>query len=175
MDAIQDQIVAFDRIVPDDRGESYGKAAIIDALEDHLADERVLSFFLKVVADQAEFDMARVAALKILRLWNAPTSELHQRVGRHLARMLPIEGDVLVQQWAAIVAEHFADVPELFAALAALLVDSHVDLDVRYNCLAAVKRLRESDEAISVLQRLAEDPEMGIHVRRTLAHWDRTG
>jgi hypothetical protein len=160
--------------VPDEQGDSYGKAAIIDALEDWLADERVVAFYLKVVADQSEFDMARIAALKILR-WNPPSGEAHQRVGRLLAATLPIEPDVLVQQWAAIAAEYYVDVPELFATLAALVADQQVDLDVRHNCLAAIKRQRGSDQATAILQQLADDAELGISARRTLVDWDQKG
>jgi hypothetical protein len=169
MDPIE--LAAFTRVAPDERGESHGKTAIINLLEAHLTDERVLAFFLKVIGDQAEFDMARITALKILRLWEAPTSELRQRVARHLAAVLPIEADVLVQQWVAIAAEYYSGVPELFAVLAVCLRDSKMDLDVRHNCLAAIERLRGSEQSTAVLRSLVDDEEFGSSVRRTLVTW----
>ena len=60
MDAVQERIDAFVRLEPDDEGECHGKTTIVEELEDHLDDERVLSFYLKVVADSSEFDLARL-------------------------------------------------------------------------------------------------------------------
>jgi hypothetical protein len=172
MDAVQERIEAFGRLEPDDDGECHGKSSIVEELEDRLDDERVLSFFLKVIADPSEFDLARLAALKIFQLWKAPNKETQVRVGRHLARVLPKEEDVLVQQWIAISAENFAGVPEVFAAAAKLVADSEVDLDVRHNCLSVIVRLRGTEQAKKVLRSLVDDEQIGVHVRRILSEWE---
>jgi len=169
MDAVQERIEAFGRLEPDDDGECHGKSTIIEELEDRLDDERVLSFFLKVIADPSELDLARLAALKIFQLWKAPTKEAHVRVGRHLAQALPKEEDILIQQWIAIAAENFASVPEVFAAAAKLVADSEVDLDVRHNCLSVIERLRGTEQAKKVLRPLVADEQLGVHVRRILS------
>jgi hypothetical protein len=172
MDAVQKQIEAFSRLEPDDDGECHGRSAIVEELEDRLDDERVLSFFLKVIADPAEFDLARLAALKTLQLWKAPNEETRVRVGRHLAEVLPKEEDILVQQWIAISAKNFASVPEIFAAAAKLVADSEVDLDVRHNCLSVIVRLRGTEEANKVVRSLVDDEQLGVHVRRILSEWE---
>src|SRR4029077_20031031 len=115
---------------PDERGECHGKSTIIEELEDHLSDERVISFFLKVIADMEEFDLARLAALKILQLWEPPSDRIRSRVGQKLASTLLAEKNVLVQQWAAIAVQNLVRVPEVFNAVTALLVDPNVNLDV---------------------------------------------
>jgi hypothetical protein len=169
MDEIEERIVEFGRAAPDQRGECYGKTRIVQELEEHLADDRVLSFFLAAVADRNEYDLARVDILKILELWDPPTDELRSQVGQLLARLLPQEEDVLVQQWMGIAAGNFVGVPERFDAVAGLLADHDVDLAVRHNCLSAIERLRGSEKARETLRRLANDDEMGDSIRRILA------
>ena len=171
MDAIQEHIATFRRLTPDELGECYGKCAIVEGMEDNLADERVLSFFLEIVADIDEYDLARIAALKILQLWSAPSDDIHLRVGRELAHVIVSEQDVLVQQWAAIAAENFVDVPDVFAAVVSALGDRHADLDVRHNCLSAVENLRGSEQAKNALRQVVADTEMGANVRRILTEW----
>ena len=172
MDAVQERIEAFSRLKPGDDGECHGKSTIVEELEDRLDDERVLAFFLRVIADACEFDLARLAALKIFQLWKAPTDETHVSVGRHLAEVLPKEEDILVQQWIAIAAENFANVPEVFDTAAKLVADSEVDLDVRHNCLSVIQRLRGTEQAKIVLRSLVDDEQLGVHVRRILSEWE---
>ncbi len=88
--------------------------------------------------------------------------------------MLSVEQDVLVLQWAAIAAENYVTVPEVFKAAAAIISDPAADLDVRYSCLAAVRQLGPSDRAIALLEPLASDPQLGVSVRRILTETRRT-
>jgi len=169
MDAIEGKIAEFGRVTPDRRGECYGKSRIVEALEEHLPDDRVLSFFLTVVADRNEYDLARVDVLKILELWDPPSDEIRNQVGQLLARVLPQEKDILVQQWMGIAAGNFVGVPEVFDAVAGLLADPDVDLSVRHNCLWAIECLPDSEKAGEALRPLANDNEMGASIRRILA------
>lgn len=171
MDSIQEWIAAFNLIAPDEHGQCPDKHRIVEELRDHLADERVLNFYIQVITDKNEFDLARLAACKTLKLWHPPTNEIRIRVGQQLARMLPLEEDVLIQQWAAIAAENFINVKEVFDAVVALLVDPNADLDVRHNCLSAVERLRGTDRAEQILRSLVDDEQLGVHIRRILADW----
>jgi hypothetical protein len=171
MDAVQERIKAFGRIESDANGECHGKTTIVEELEERLDDDRVLAFYLRIIGDPSEFDLARLEALKIFQLWNAPNEEAHARVGRHLAKVLPKEEDILVQQWIAIAAENFASVPEVFASAAKLASDSTVDLDVRHNCLSVLERLRGTQQATNVLRSLVDDEQLGVHVRRILSDW----
>jgi hypothetical protein len=172
MDAVQERIEAFGRLEAGDDGECHGKSTIVEELEDRLEDERVLSFYLKVIADSSEFDLARLAALKIFQHWKAPNNETHVRVGRHLAKVLPKEEDIIVQQWIAIAAENFASVPEVFDTAAKLVANSEIDLDVRHNCLSVIERRRGTEQAKGVLRSLVGDEQLGVHVRRTLSEWE---
>lgn len=168
MDIVQDRIAAYRRIKPDPRGECYGKCRIVEELEDHLDDDRVLTFFLDIIDDGTEHDLARVEALKILQLWDPPSDTVRDRVGQRLARVLTSEEDVLVQQWEAIAAKNFIETPEVLAAVTTLLADPRADLAVRHSCLTAVQFLRAKQTA-SILRPLIQDKELGVSVRRILS------
>lgn len=166
------KIAAYQAAKLDRNGESHEKCEIVQGLEDHLNRPKVLTFYLDLIADPNEYDMARLGALKILQLWVPPSDRVRNRVGRRLAEVLPREPDVLVQQWAAIAAENFVAVPEVFSALSVLLADCEEDLDVRHNCLAAVARRGRCEQVRRVLEPLTDDPQLGVHVRRVIEDWE---
>jgi hypothetical protein len=166
--AVAAQIAAYKAAKLDREGESPEKCEIVQGLEEQLSQPEALSFYLDLIADPDEYDMARLEALKILQLWEPPSDRVRTRVGRRLAKVLPEESDVLVQQWAAIAAENFVSVPEVFAAVSALLADRETDLDVRHNCLAAVQRFGRSEQVRSVLEPLTTDPKLGVRAERIL-------
>jgi hypothetical protein len=168
MDSLADRLAAFRAVPRDERGEASEKCKIVEQMEGHLAAPEVLGFFLELIGDTSEYDLARIDALKILGLWEAPDLQTRHRIGLRLAEVLRSEEDVLVQQWAGIAAEWYADIPEVFTAVSAVLTDQGADLDVRHNCLAAVKRLGDSEVAVNVLRLLEEDGQLGDHVRGIL-------
>jgi hypothetical protein len=172
-DAVVAQLAAYRAAKLDQNGQSHEKCEIVRDLEDHLGQPKVLAFYLDLIADPDEYDMARLEALKILQLWDPPNDRVCTRVGRRLAGVLLAEPDVLIQQWMAIAAENFVIVAEVFSAASLLLADREADLDVRHNCLTAVQRLGPSDEVRNLLESLAPDPQLGVHVRRILKEWGR--
>jgi hypothetical protein len=168
VDAVDELIAAYRAAVVDDRGESYGRCRIVGQLEDHLSDDRTLTFFLALVSDPQEHDLARVDALKILEVWEPDDRQTRQRVGLAIAAVLESEKDVLVRQWAAIAAGSYTDVPEVASAVTGVLLDRHVDLDVRYNCLAAIEKVEGPGAGSATLNRLMHDPELSAAVRRII-------
>jgi hypothetical protein len=170
LDAVDGLIAEYRAAVLDEHGECHRKSEIIAALEGHLADERTLAFFLEVIGDLNEYDLARIDALKILELWQASDTEASNRVGLVVANVLVSEEDVLVQQWAAIAAGSLMTVPEVFAAVSGLLADQAADLDVRHNCLAAVQQMGNTDECIRLLRSI-DDRDLKPAVNRILNEW----
>ena len=59
--------------------------------------------------------------------------------------------NVLVRQWAANAAESYTDVPEVLTTVTKRLADKEEDLDVRFNCLAAIKRMADLSSVAHVL------------------------
>jgi hypothetical protein len=164
---IADRIASFRAATFSEAGESHSKCDIVRGLEEHLAAPEALAFILDLIGDQREYDMARLEALKILQLCE-PSSDHRVQIGRRLAQAMLVESDILVQQWMAIAAANYIGVPEVFGALITLLNDIGADLDVRYNCLAAVRILGRTAETAKALSPLLSDPEFGPPVRRIL-------
>lgn len=173
-DAVAALIVAYRAAKLDRSAESHEKCEIVRELEGHLGQAKVLAFYLDLIADPDEYDMARLEVLKVFQLWEPPSDRVRTRVGRRLAEALLVEPDVLVQQWMAIAAENFVRVTAVFAAVSSLLADREADLDVRHNCLAAVQSLGPSVKALGVLDRLTADQKLGVHARRILTEWGRS-
>jgi hypothetical protein len=173
MDSPADRLATFRAVPLDESGEAHEKCQILQELEGHLDDPEVLDFFLNLIGDSSEYDLARIDALKILELWEAPDAQTRHRIGLRLGEVLKSEEDVLVQQWAGIAAGSYADIPDVFSVVSAVLTDRVADLDVRHNCLAAVRRLGDSEVAVNLLRSLERDPQFGDHVRRVLREMSR--
>src|SRR3954471_12703077 len=95
-DTVRARMAAYRAAKLNQNGESHEKCEIVRALEDHLVRPKVLAFFLDLIADPDEYDLARLEALKVLQLWEPPSDRVRSRVGRRLAEVLPAEPDVLV-------------------------------------------------------------------------------
>jgi hypothetical protein len=168
MDQVAEQLAAYQVVPFDAEGEAHQKCRIIAGLEGHLDDERVLGFFVELIGNPSEYDLARIEVLKIFELWRAPSAQAHERVARQVAKVVESEKDVLVQQWAAIAARNFSDTPEVLSSVATLLADRQADLSVRHNCLAAFRGKVLTAAVVEVLQRFVKDPELGTSVSRIL-------
>lgn len=170
-DTIAVQIAAFREARHDLTGGAGKKLRIVECLEDQLSVSCVLDLFFDLIADPDEDNMVRLEALKSLQLWEPPSEQTRARVGRRIASVLLIESDALVQQWVAIAAENFVSVPEVFAAVSHLLAVPAADLDVRHNCLAAVKSLGPTEPVRELLMQLSDDSALGMPARRILNQW----
>ncbi|MER6501508.1 hypothetical protein ABT218_19455 [Streptomyces sp. NPDC001455] len=142
-------------------------------------------FLASVVADPHEYDLARVEAATILRLW-PPSDPLTARtVARALLAALDDLDEDLVRQYAVHALGSYADDPAVHKTLAAAVLDSGTgddgedegddgeDVLVRYNALAALEEAGPSDARADVLRALAQDPELGRSAARVLTAWGR--
>ncbi|MFE1408222.1 hypothetical protein ACFW5D_32305 [Streptomyces sp. NPDC058770] len=142
-------------------------------------------FLASVVADPHEYDLARVEAATILRLW-PPSDPLTARtVARALLAALGDLDEDLVRQYAVHALGSYADDPAVHKTLAAAVLDSGTgddgedegddgeDVLVRYNALAALEEAGPSDARADVLRALAQDPELGRSAARVLTAWGR--
>ncbi|WP_051830347.1 MULTISPECIES: HEAT repeat domain-containing protein [Streptomyces] len=150
--------------------QGSSKVDVIVELEDHLDDARVLSFFVSVISDPAEYDLARIECIKILRLWPPDAAAGRQRVGRAMVAALQVGEDYLVRQWAARSLESYVGDTVVFEALAtAVLHDG--DPNVRDNALSSLQRAGRDDRSAELLRQLVSDPELGRAAARTLQSW----
>ena len=132
-------------------------------------------FLASVVADPHEYDLARVEAATVLRLWPPSDPAITRAAVRALLIALEDRDEDLVRQYAALALGSYADDPAVHAALAAAVLDDGPDEDtlVRYNALAALEEAGPSDSRTDVLRTLARDPELGRSAARVLTAWGR--
>jgi hypothetical protein len=138
-------------------------------------DERILPFFLKVLRDEAEEDLPRVAVLETLQLRdNKIPAGQREEIGRLLIRLMVDDSHYLVRNYATMAAaQGFMAVPEVFAAVAARLADLEEAEDIRHNALAGVQWTGPTKEARDVLQSLRQDAVMGEYISRILSEWKK--
>ncbi|MFD4763921.1 HEAT repeat domain-containing protein [Streptomyces sp. NPDC058439] len=130
-----------------------------------------LPFLISVVADPQEYDLARVEAATLLRLWPPSDPATARTAGRALLIALHDPEEDLVRQYAAMALGPYANDPEVHEALAAALQpDAPL---VRDNALAAVKEAGPSDARTDVLRKLTQDPDLGRAATRILTAWGR--
>ena len=167
MDEIEHHIATYRSAPFDGQGEAWGKTAALEALEEFLPDDRVVDFFLTVIADPTEYDMARLHLLKLLEV--APALVARQQIGQCVATTLQNEEDWTVRCWLARAVAAYMDVSVARAVAVAVVLDQDEDEDVRHNCLAG---LRTSDpEVVSALRQLAtQDGMLGHAAQEQLAN-----
>jgi hypothetical protein len=167
-----ERLIELFRSTPDTTDvEGSGKVEVVVELEDHLHDPRVLPFFVSVIADPAEYDLARIECIKILRLWPPDTATGRRQVGRTVAAALQADDEDLVRQYAAMSLGPYVGDDVVFEALTtAVLLDE--DVDVRHNALAAIEEAGPDTRTVELLRRLTGDPELGTAATRTLGDWD---
>ncbi len=152
-------------------GEVPGKIEVIDQLSDNLSSD-ALEFLVEIISDPGDYDLARIEALKTVQFLEPQHDHLSAKVANAVLIALSDE-DILVQQWAAIAAASFTDHLAVFDRLLALLEDPEQDLDVRHNCLAAVRQAGPSPKALSCLERVSSDTEIGQYAGDLLRSWGR--
>ncbi|MGW2182999.1 HEAT repeat domain-containing protein [Streptomyces sp. NPDC001732] len=135
-------------------------------------DPGAVPFLITVVADAQEYDLARIEAATILRLWPPTDPAAHHSAGRALLTALADPEEDLVRQYAAQALGPYADDPAVHEALTAAV---HTDDDplVRDSALGAVEEAGPSGARADLLRALARDPYLGRAATRVLTKWDR--
>jgi hypothetical protein len=170
VDDVARLIQAFGSLAGTDDADGFAKVEIILGLEDHVSDTRVLELFASVIADPAEYDLARIECLKILRLWPPDLAADRRKLGPTIAAVLSADEDHLVRLYAAGSLGPYVDDSVVFDALTVAVIHDD-DIDIRHNALASVEEAGPGERAIALLRRLADDPLLGSSARRTLRAW----
>ncbi|MFC0540386.1 HEAT repeat domain-containing protein [Kutzneria chonburiensis] len=168
MDRVAELVAQFEA-TPDGEDDGHTKVEIILELEDLLDDPRALTLFATVIADPAEYDLARIECIKILQLQPPTGSDDRRRIGRIIAAVLDPEDDYLVRQYAAMSLGPYAQDPAVFDAISVAVNDD--DIDVRHNALESVSEAGPDDRTRALLQQLTDDQELGSAAKRVLEEW----
>jgi hypothetical protein len=123
-----------------------------------------------VIADPAEHDLARIECLKILRLQPPDSADDRRLIGRLIAAILRPTEDYLVRQYAAGALGPYAQDAVVFGAMSTAVARDD-DINVRHNAMASVVEAGPDDRTVTLLHRLADDPEFAAAATRTLRPW----
>jgi hypothetical protein len=152
------------------KGESDEKIEIILDLEDN-ADEKVIPFFLSVILDEEEYDLARIEVLKILKLRDAKDPEEHHKIGKAILQVLTKSADPDVRNYAAMAMAPYLDVERANLEAGNLLLNSKTDINLRHNLLSAFERFGPTEPGREVLLKLLQDEDMRQSAARVLGEW----
>ncbi|MCX5398823.1 HEAT repeat domain-containing protein [Streptomyces sp. NBC_00102] len=147
----------------------YDLGGVLSTEPDHPG---ILSFLIEVVADYEAFDLARVEATKVLRLWPPSDPETWRLAGAVLVSAVEHPDEDLVRQYAVMALGSYADDSVVLAALADAVL-SDPDPLVRDNALAALSEAGPSEGRAEVLRRLSEDAHLGHEAARILTGWEQ--
>ncbi|MFF8916760.1 hypothetical protein ACF08M_26405 [Streptomyces sp. NPDC015032] len=161
-----DRLIEEFRALPADSDRRREIVAELDG------DADAVPFLVSVVADSREYDLARVEAATILRLWPPSDPFAARAAAQALLTALNDPEEDLVRQYAAAALGPYADEPPVHQALTAVVLEDEDPL-VRHNALAAVEEAGPSDARTEVLRALTRDPELGTAAARTLTAWGR--
>jgi hypothetical protein len=175
MTKLEEQIAAYRAVPFDEKGEAWDKVRTIEEMEEQIGDRRVLAFFLGIVSDPAEYDMARCHLLKWFEGDPAQHTEGHRRIGECIASALAKEEDWLVKSWLARAADAYHDVPAIARVSAERLLDRQEHEEVRCGCLQVLERLGPTKDVLVAFGAVADsDDAVAEHVRRVLREWGCT-
>ena len=165
MDVVVQHIAAYFNAPFDENGEAWGKISALKVLEEFLPDGRILTFFLTIIADPKEYDMARVLLLKLLE--TDPFPEARRRIGECVATAFPGEENWTVRCWLGRAVAAYTDIPGTREIAIACVLNQSEYEDVRHNCLSGLNVAEPM--VLDTLKLLAiEDSTLGIAARRQL-------
>jgi hypothetical protein len=160
-----------------DLGDSSKKVGIINRLEEILeetGDERVLPFFLEVLADAREYDLARIEVLEILKLKDRGDMMTDQEIGRLIKNILVADQDDDVRSYAAMAASKYVDVEGILEELEKIIFDEDEDINIRWNAFASIEEMGPTEESKRIMEKALRVEEFKAYAQRVLDRWNST-
>ncbi|MEW6127921.1 MAG: hypothetical protein AB1757_12855 [Acidobacteriota bacterium] len=172
MDEVGRLISEFKAAKLDANGECDEKIDLILELEE-LEDPRIMPFFLEVIGNENEYDLARIEVLKILKLRDRRSPEEHERIGKAILEVLAKSKDADVRNYAAMALAKYLDVEGANTEAGNLLLNSKTQIDLRHNLFFAFERFGETDDGREVMLKLLQDEEFRQSAARVLGDWGK--
>jgi hypothetical protein len=154
------------------RGAMASAAAKLDVLLDleRLRDRRVLFFLLQLLGDPSQPAEVRVHVLKRMR--NGPLTAADRiTVAGALRQHLSSGSSLDLRLQAALALGEFTEIAGVLPALAALALEPHVSIDLRYAAFTSLERAGPTTECVNLLRQLSNDDMLGCAVRSVLVRW----
>ncbi|HMA35004.1 MAG TPA: hypothetical protein VKY74_11055 [Chloroflexia bacterium] len=134
----------------------------------------MLSFFLDVISDITEYDLARVEILKLLPAHDYTHSDRLKITQTLIQIFFNKSDDHLVRQWAAIAIQHYMDTTSAIEAIRKIVLDSEEGVVLRHNAFWALRNLGPTNQSVEVMRLLVSDEEFRSPATRILKEWGIT-
>ena len=148
------------------RPDASRKPRIIEELGSD-DDPRALKLIVQAASDEAEFDLARIAAFRVLELRRPTAPEERQEIAEVIARVVKNDSDNDVRNYAAIAAAYYTTVDDVAEQIIRILLDDGENSDLRWNAFTAVEKMGSTAKALDAMRAIREVPEFQ-HARRSV-------
>jgi len=171
LDRVEELIRLFEgeKLSEDPAAEYPERIRIIEELEE-IQDPRVISFFVDVVLNKDEYDLARIEILRILRV-RAPKEDEYGVIGRALIRVLIEDTDNLVKNYAAMALSSYMNTPGALDVVKEIVLDVDADRNLRYSAFGALEEAGVGRFTTDVMRELLKDDEMQDSAESVLNEW----
>jgi len=150
--------------------DSSGKPEIITELED-IDDERILPFFLEVLLNEQEYDLARIETLQVLKLRNCSHQEEYDQIGQAIKQVLVNSTDQDIRNYAAMAIASYIETEGAFDVIEGILLDEKEDINLRYNAFGVIEEIGLQDRSMEILKKLIQNPEFNQPSLRLINEW----
>ena len=150
--------------------DSSGKPEIITELED-IDDERILPFFLEVLLNELEYDLARIETLQVLKLRNCSHQEEYDQIGQAIKQVLVNSTDQDIRNYAAMAIASYIETEGAFDVIEGILLDEKEDINLRYNAFGVIEEIGLQDRSMEILKKLIQNPEFNQPSLRLINEW----
>jgi hypothetical protein len=150
--------------------DSSGKPEIVTELEG-IDDERILPFFLEVLLNELEYDLARIETLQVLRLRNCSDQEEYDQIGQAIKQVLVNSTDQDIRNYAAMAIASYIETEGAFDVIEGILLDEKEDINLRYNAFGVIEEIGLQDRSMEILKKLIQNPEFNQPSLRLLNEW----
>ncbi|HEV2765512.1 MAG TPA: hypothetical protein VGV38_21190 [Pyrinomonadaceae bacterium] len=147
------------------------KVSVLRELEERAGDERVWPFLMKVAADEAEYDLARIEALKIMGLKEGEDEEVDRQIGQVIQRILAADPDDDVRNYAATAASRYVEVGGVLEELEKIVLDPDEDVDIRWSAFASVEEMGPTNQSKKIMNKALRDEVFKDYTERVLKTW----
>jgi hypothetical protein len=150
--------------------DSSGKPEIVTELEG-IDDERILPFFLEVLLNELEYDLARIETLQVLKLRNCSDQEEYDQIGQAIKQVLVNSTDQDIRNYAAMAIASYIETEGAFDVIEGILLDEKEDINLRYNAFGVIEEIGLQDRSMEILKKLIQNPEFNQPSLRLLNEW----
>jgi hypothetical protein len=144
----------------------------LDALTDidRIRDPRVVLFRLDVLTNQRELVEVRLHVLK--RLQNQSFADgLREAVATTILRLVQDGCQPELRLHAALALAEFTDIDGVPSALAGVVLNQDLPLDIRYSAFTSLERTGPTLECVALVRDLVNDDAFGTSARSLLSVW----